>query len=349
MKMLVRSLVLAAGISAIIFSAVELSPVTFAQSADAIPTPTPPTAPVTSPTISPEDEIIKIDTELVNLNVKVVDRNNRPINDVPESDFAIFEDGVQQQIEFFSRAEVPTNYSLVIDNSGSLRGQIEKVIDAGKILAATNKPGDETSVIRFISSDKIEILQDFTSNLEDINYALDNMYIEGGQTAIIDAVYLAATTINDYERDRSAADRRRRALIVVSDGEDRDSYYTEAQLFELLRETDVQIYTIGFVGDLSRERGFISKSPQGKAKSFLERMAKETGGKSYFPGSVDDLAGIAREIGAELRMQYSIGYIPTNDREDGTFRNIRVTIKDGPNKQKRIAVTKAGRVATKQQ
>jgi Ca-activated chloride channel family protein len=349
MKMLVRSLVLAAGSAALIFSAVNLSPISSAQTTNAVPTPTPPTAPIGTPTPSPDDEVIKVDTELVNLNVKVVDRNNRPINNVPESDFSIYEDGVLQQIEFFSRAEVPTNYSLVIDNSGSIRGQIEKVIDAGKILAATNKPDDETSVIRFISSDKIEILQDFTSNLEDINYALDNMYIEGGQTAIIDAVYLAATTINDYEKDKSAADRRRRALIVVSDGEDRDSYYTEAQLFELLRETDVQIYTIGFVGDLSKERGFISKSPQGKAKAFLERMAKETGGKSYFPGSVDDLAGIAREIGAELRMQYSIGYIPTNDREDGTFRNIRVTIKDGPNKQKRIAVTKAGRVATKEQ
>lgn len=349
MKMPVRSFVLAVGIAAGTFAIFDLSPVSSAQTADAVPTPTPMTAPAATPTPFPEDEVIKVDTELVNLNVKVVDRNNRPINNVPEGDFVIYEDGVPQQIEFFSRAEVPTNYSLVIDNSGSIRGQIEKVIDAGKILAATNRPGDETSVIRFISSDKIEILQDFTSNLEDINYALDNMYIEGGQTAIVDAVYLAANTINSYEQDKSAADRRRRALIVVSDGEDRDSYYSESQLFELLRETDVQIYTIGFVGDLSKERGFISKSPQGKAKAFLERMAKETGGKSYFPLTVDDLAGIAREIGAELRMQYSIGYIPTNDREDGTFRNIRVVIKDGPNNQKRIAVTKAGRVATKQQ
>ncbi len=263
----------------------------------------------------------------------------------PQSDFTIYEDGVPQQIDFFSRAEVPTNYSLVIDNSGSIRSQIDKVIEAGKILVGTNRPGDETSVIRFISSDKIEILQDFTSNLDDINYALDNMYIEGGQTAIVDAIYLAATTVNDYDKKSDNVDRKRRALVVVSDGEDRDSYYSEAQLFELLRETDVQIYTIGFVSDLSKDRGFISKSPQGKAKAFLERMAKETGGKSYFPESVNDLAGIATEIGAELRTQYSIGYIPTNDRPDGTFRNIRVTIKDGPDKQKRIAVTKAGRVA----
>lgn len=343
-----KSLLFSAGFG-VLFSSLLFSPASQARSVNAVPTPTPPTMqnadPSPTPTPNAEDDVIKIDTELVNLNVKVVDRFNRPINNVPQSDFSIFEDNVPQQIEFFSRAEVPTNYSLVIDNSGSIRSQIDKVIDAGKILVATNRPDDETSVIRFISSDKIEVLQSFTSNIEDLNYALDNMYIEGGQTAIIDAVYLAATTVNDYDNKTKNVDRKRRALVVVSDGEDRDSYYSEAQLFELLRETDVQIYTIGFVGDLSKERGFISKSPQGKAKAFLERMAKETGGKSYFPGSINDLAGIATEIGAELRTQYSIGYIPTNDRPDGTFRNIRVSIKDGPDKQKRIAVTKAGRVA----
>lgn len=336
----------------VLFSSLLFSPPSKAQSTAAAATPTPPvlqtTAPTPIPTPNPEDEVIKIDTELVNLNVKVVDRNNRPINDVPQSDFTIFEDGVPQQIDFFSKAEVPTNYSLVIDNSGSMRSQIDKVIEAGKILVGTNRPDDETSVIRFISSDKIEVLQGFTSSADDLNYALDNMYIEGGQTAIIDAVYLAATTVNEYDSKTKNVDRKRRALILVSDGEDRDSYYTEAQLFELLRETDVQIYVVGFVGDLSKDRGFISKSPQGKAKAFLERMAKETGGKSYFPQSTNDLAGIAKEIGAELRTQYSIGYIPTNDRSDGTFRNIRVTIKDGPDKQKRIAVTKAGRVADNQ-
>ena len=336
----------------VLFSSLLFSPPSKAQSTAAAATPTPPvlqtTAPTPNPTPNPEDEVIKIDTELVNLNVKVVDRNNRPINDVPQSDFTIFEDGVPQQIDFFSKAEVPTNYSLVIDNSGSMRSQIDKVIEAGKILVGTNRPDDETSVIRFISSDKIEVLQSFTSSADDLNYALDNMYIEGGQTAIIDAVYLAATTVNEYDSKTKNVDRKRRALILVSDGEDRDSYYTEAQLFELLRETDVQIYVVGFVGDLSKDRGFISKSPQGKAKAFLERMAKETGGKSYFPQSTNDLAGIAKEIGAELRTQYSIGYIPTNDRSDGTFRNIRVTIKDGPDKQKRIAVTKAGRVADNQ-
>jgi len=306
------------------------------------PSPTP--VPTRTP-IPEEDIVTEVKTELVNLNVRVIDRNSRPVNGLPETEFKIFEDGVAQQIEFFSRSEVPTNYGLVIDNSGSLRQQLEKVIEASKILVATNKPEDETIVIRFVSRDKITIEQPFTKNKTDLNDSLDNLFIEGGQTAIIDAVYLAAEKVSEYEQQRGKEDRKRRAIIVVSDGEDRDSYYSEAQLFEMLRETDVQIYAIGFVNELSKDSGFIAKSPQGKAKAFLQRLATETGGKAYFPNTTAELAGMAKEISSELRMQYSIGYVPTNDRKDGTFRNIKVTVNDGPSKEKRIALTKAGRVA----
>jgi len=303
--------------------------------------------PVVSPTASPTpeiEEIIKIDTVNVLLNVRVIDRNNRPINNLSQNEFQVYEDNVLQRIESFSKAEVPTNYSLVIDNSGSLRMQLEKVIEAGKIIVNTNRPDDETSIVRFVSSDKIEIVQDFTASKPDVMDALDNLYTEGGQTAIIDAVYLAAEKVTEYEKSRSD-DRKRRALILVSDGEDRDSYYKEQQLFELLRESDVQIFTIGFVSELSKEGGFISKSPQAKAKNLLERLATETGGKSYFPANISELDTIARDIASELRTQYSISYAPTNERQDGSFKNIKVQVADGPNKQKRIAVTRTGRIA----
>ncbi|MDQ3129418.1 MAG: VWA domain-containing protein, partial [Acidobacteriota bacterium] len=213
------------------------------------------------------------------------------------------------------------------------------------VIVATNRPDDETSIIRFVSRDKISIEQDFTPDKTELNDALENLYIEGGQTAIIDAIYLAAQRVTDYEKTRDPNDRKRRALILVSDGEDRDSFYKEQQLFELLRESDVQIFTIGFVSELSKEGGFISKSPQAKAKSFLERLATETGGKSYFPANIGELTTIAGDIASELRTQYSIGYIPTNDRRDGSFRNIKVQVAEGPNKQKRIAVTRNGRTA----
>jgi len=309
------------------------------------PTPTPTATPKPAPTIREEDIIEKVETDLVNLNVRVVDRNNRPVNNIQESEFKVFEDGVLQKIEFFSKSEVPTNYSLVIDNSGSLRSQIDEVIEASKILVAANKPQDETSVIRFVSSEKIEILQDFTTNKTDLNDALDNLLIEGGQTAIIDAVYLAAERVANYEKSVKNVDRTRRALILISDGEDVSSFYSQQQLFDLLRESDVQIYVVGFIRDLSAEKGFITKSKQGKAKAFLDKLAEQTGGKAYYPNAVSELNGIAREIASELRLQYSIGYLPTNDRDDGTFRNIKVQIDDGPNKQKRIALTRSGRMA----
>lgn len=309
-----------------------------------VPTVKPSPSPTATP-IKEEEGVYKVDTELVNLNVRVVDRYNRPIGNLSQSDFKIFEDGVLQKIDFFSKSDVPTNYSLVIDNSGSLRSQIEQIIEASKILVATNRPADETSVIRFVSSDKIEILQDFTSNKVDLNDALDSLFIEGGQTAVIDAVYLAANRVNTYEQSSDKMDRKRRALVLISDGEDVVSHYSQQQLFTLLKETDVQIYVVGFVNDLSKEGGFIKKSAQGKAKAFLERLAADTGGKAYFPNSISELNGIAKDIAEELRIQYSIGYIPTNDKEDGTFRNIKVQVEDGPNKQKRIAITKAGRVA----
>lgn len=302
--------------------------------------------PIVSPTPEEEEgELITVKSEEVSLNVRVIDRNNRPINNLRQQEFKVYENNVIQPITAFSKAEVPTNYSLVIDNSGSLRGQLDKVIEAGKIIIATNKPEDETSIIRFVSNQNIEIKQEFTNNKEDLNDALEGLFVEGGQTAIIDAVYLAAQEVDKYEKSKNPNDKKRRALILVTDGEDRDSFYKEIQLFELLRESDVQIFTVGFVSELSKDGGFISKSPQGKAKALLERLATETGGNSYFPNSTDDLNKIAQDIASELRTQYLVSYTPTDEVRDGSFKNIKVVVDDGPNKQKRIAVTRTGRTA----
>src|SRR5438477_18644 len=117
--------------------------------------------------------------------------------------------------------------------------------------------------------DPNEIEQPFTGSKADLNDALDNLFIEGGQTAVIDAVYLAVENVDEYEKSHKPEDRKRRAIILVSDGEDRNSYYNEKQLSELLRESEVQIFVIGFVDDLSKDSGVIGKSPQGKSKAFL--------------------------------------------------------------------------------
>lgn len=315
-------------------------------------TATPPTTPLprVTPPPSPsptEEEVITVDNDNVILSVRVVDRNGRIVADVKPEEFKVFEDGVQQQIEDVSKADVPVNYGMVVDNSGSLRFQLEKIIEAGKILVAANKPEDASFVVRFVSSDKIEILQDFTKNKNDLNEALDNMFPDTGQTAIIDAVMLAAENAGKYEKNKRTEDKSRRALILITDGEDRDSYYKEEDLFKMLREADVQIYPIGFVSELTKEGGLIKDSPQKKAIKFLERLARETGGKPYFPKTLDEMPDIARAINAELRTQYSIAYAPSNDKRDGTFRTIKVQITDDPKRGRRIPVTKNGRTAPK--
>ena len=306
------------------------------------PTPTP-----TPPEELDPDSIVRINADLVQLHVRVIDRNNRPINNVRREEFRVFEDGVPQPIESFSREEVPISYGLAVDTSASLRSQIQSVIDAAKSIISSNKPGDETFLVRFISSDKIQTEQDFTSNKELLMDALDNLYVEGGQTAVIDAVYLTAEHVAEYKRGDDG-DRRRRALIVITDGEDRSSFYKQEQLFARLREEDVQIFVIGFVNELDKEGGFIRKSPKEKAVNLINKLASETGGRAFFPDSIAELPQIANEIVRDMRTQYVIAYNPTNKTPDGSYRAIRVTVDQPSDSEKRIALTRNGRLARKE-
>lgn len=290
------------------------------------------------------DETIRISTAEVKLSVRVIDRNNRPIPNLRPGDFQVYEDGVPQTITYFSKEEVPISYGLVIDNSGSMRYLLDKVIESARIIINSNKPGDETFLVRFISSDKIETLLDFTSDKQALIDALDNLYIEAGQTAVIDAVYLAADRVTEYKKGDDD-DRRRRALILITDGEDRASFYSQNQLFQHLRESNVQIFVIGFVDELDKEGGFIRKSPREKAINLINRLASETGGRAFFPKSLSELPQIAEEITRDLRTQYVIGYSPTNKAHDGTYRSVRVVVANGPGGEKRIAVTRPGYIA----
>lgn len=306
------------------------------------PTPTP-----TPPALIEEGDILRTDTDLVQLHVRVIDRNNRPINNVRAEEFHVFEDGVAQPIADITRQEVPISYGMAVDTSGSLRSQLPTVIDAGKTIINANRPGDETFLVRFISSDKIETVQDFTDKKELLMDGLDSFYIEGGQTAIIDAVYLSAEHVSEYKKS-DVDDRRRRALIVITDGEDRNSFYKQEQLFARLREEDVQIFVIGFVNELEKEAGFIRKSPRERAVTLINKLAEETGGRAFFPESVSELPQIANEIIRDLRTQYVIAYNPTNKNPDGSFRSIKVTVDQPANTDKRIALTRNGRIARRE-
>src|SRR3989440_9670346 len=314
--------------------------------------PPPPPILKPKPTPTPDPNSAEIDegsrlvmnAELVTLHVRVIDRNNHTINNIARNDFKVFEDGVPQPVFSFTQEEVPIAYGLAVDTSGSLRPQFNQVLDAAKTIINSNKKGDETFLERFISSDKIETIQDFTASKDALLDGLDSLYIEGGQTAVIDGVYLAAEHVSEY-RHGNDDDRRRRALIVVTDGEDRASYYPETELFKRLREEDVQIYVIGFVNELDADKGFIRKSPRDKAVNLINKIASETGGRAFFPQSIAELPQVANEILRDLRTQYVISYDPTNKAHDGTYRAIKVVLDQPIGNEKRIALTRSGRTA----
>ena len=314
----------------------------------------PPPPPVLKPKPTPvpdpnsaeigDNDILKINTELVTLHVRVIDRNNHPINRLGKDEFKVLEDGMPQPIFAFTEEEVPVIYGLAVDTSGSLRPQFNQVIDAAKTIINSNRKGDETFLERFISSDKIETIQDFSPSKDALLDGLDTLYIEGGQTAVIDGVYLAAEHVAEY-KSGGDDDRRRRALIVVTDGEDRASYYTDSQLFQRLREEDVQIFVIGFVNELEADKGLIRKSPRDKAVNLINKLASDTGGRAFFPQSISELPQIANEIVRDLRTQYIISYDPTNKAHDGTYRSIKVNVAQPTGSDKRIALTRSGRTA----
>lgn len=303
------------------------------------------TAASAAETTSEDEEIISVDTEEVNLNVRVIDANNRAVKNLSKDDFEIYEDDVLQPIASLNTTEIPMINALLIDNSRSLRTQLRDIIEAGKIIVIKNRTVDESAVIRFVGANKIDVVQDFTINKTSLIEGLENLYVEGGQTAIIDAVYLAAKKIDEYQKSGQKDDVKLRALILVSDGDDRISTRDEEQLFNLLRNSQVQIYAIGFVNELKDEPDADGINRQKKARAFLKRLSEETGGKVYFPNSLGELPQIAADISTELHTQYLVSYTPTDEKEAGSYRKIKIAVKDDTNSRKRFAIARTGRIS----
>jgi Ca-activated chloride channel homolog len=271
--------------------------------------------------------------QMVILNVRVTDDNGRAVADVAEERFQILEDGVKQKISLFSSEQIPLTYGLLIDNSGSLRSQIEKVISASKKIVNRNSPNDETFLIRFISSDKIQLVQELTFDKTPLLNGLDSLYVEAGQTAVIDAVYVGVDKLTKVKT--VPANLRRKALILITDGEDRNSFYKPEQVFSMLGSTDIQVFVVGFTKELKeRERA--------KALKLLNRLALDSGGRAFFPNSPGELDFISDEIINDIRTQYVIGYLPSNSATNAGFHKLQVSITNDPDQEKRIAVTRVG-------
>jgi len=300
-------------------------------------------APAQNPAALPAQTPAQPPSRTVRLNVIVTDESNRSVTNLRQEDFRVEEDGVPQTITQFARVELPVSYTLIIDNSGSFKKILEHMLRAGGALVSANKPGDETSVTRFIDSEKIEVVQDFTANRSQLMEGLDSMYVEGGQTAVVDAVYLSAERLGELRGGEIAT--RRRALILLSDGEDRGSYYKQRELQKLLRKLDVQVFVIGIVEFLSQKPGFRSKSSKEKAVALLNSMAKETGGRVFFPKDIKELQDAVNEIARDLRAQYTISYEPTNITADGRFRTIQVKLNFATTGGTHTVHTRSGYVA----
>jgi Ca-activated chloride channel family protein len=256
----------------------------------------------------------------VKLNVIVTDASGQAVTDLNQDDFQILEDGVPQTIYAFARREGPLCYGLAIDNSGSLRTSIEEVVEAGRFAVSQNSPDDETFVIRFVNGEKIETVQDFSTDRTLLDKSLDTLYIDEGQSAILDAVNVAADHIAKYKRKDSKECRR--ALVLITDGEDRASFYTQDQLFTRLRGLDLPIFSIGFTKGIKNPRAHTN------AVVLLSRLARETGGNVFFPQKRSDFIPIGKEIVAEMRAPYIISYTSSNAARDGLDRKLQVTVRD---------------------
>ena len=282
-----------------------------------------------------DDAPIRLGTELVVLDVTVVDSANKPIMDLTQDQFQIFEDKVPQKVEFFTKEQVPVSLVFTIDTSGSMRSKLDTVIKASTNLIKASRSGDEVAVIEF--KEEPVLLEEFTNDINDAVYALEGM-VARSQTAMLDALYLSA----DYAHKEGK--NRRKAVVIVTDGEDKDSQYKMEEVIDHLREADVQIYLIGFTKDLEKSGGWVfSKSPQEKAEGLLNKLASETGGRAFFPRELSEVHTIAQQISTDLRTQYTIGYYPTNTKRDGTFRSVRVSVNGG--NRRLVARTRNGYTA----
>jgi Ca-activated chloride channel homolog len=255
--------------------------------------------------------VVKERTDVVTLSVTVTDPFNRLVTGLDRHHFEIFEDKVKQQIEFFRDEDVPVSLGIVFDVSGSMKGKLERARDALKAFVETSHDDDDFFLVGF--NQRANLLSEFA----DGNNILSKLsFVDPkGQTALYDAAYLGIEKVRQGRHDK-------RALLLISDGQDNSSRYTYGELRKLLREANVQIYSIGIV----EMGGGAGSSLDLQGQSILEEVAQTTGGKAFFPRSGAELEDATTRIALELRHQYSIGYIPTNVKRDGLWHKLRVKV-----------------------
>jgi len=254
------------------------------------------------------------DVDLALITVTVKDKHDHVINGLRPDNFRLFEDNVEQEVVNFSTEDVPVSIGLIFDFSGSMRGKLGLAKEAAAQFLKTTNSKDEVFLVGF--GDHAVLIDPFTSNVEDLQNRLSNAHAKGS-TALLDAVQLGLLQM------RSAGNARK-ALLIISDGGDNHSRYTEDDLKRILREADTQLYAIGLFQQSGYHRATLTDF---NGPLLLDELTRLTGGSVYTARKSDELEEIASKIGAELHNQYILGYQPSNKVRDAQWRKVSVKLR----------------------
>jgi len=254
--------------------------------------------------------------DLVALNVTVTDASNRYVTDLLAEDFVIHEDGVRQEIGYFSRTNLSLSVSLLLDSSASMEDKMRTTQEAALEFVRSLRPEDQAEVIDFDS--RVSVLAPFSSSKADLEKAIASTG-PGGSTSLYTALYIALRELKKTET-RGMEDRRRRAVVVLTDGEDTSSLVSYDEVLELAKRSETAIYAIGI---RSKDANWTGKG-SGQADFALRQLTTQTGGRVFFPSSIDELKPVYAMISQELSSQYLLGYTSTNPKRDGTWRRINI-------------------------
>jgi len=272
---------------------------------------------------SPETQrpTFKSGSSLVALNVTVTDSTAKYVSGLQPGDFVVYEDGVKQDVQFFESASVPVDLILLLDTSSSMSDKVDVVREAATGFLKTLRSGDRGAVVTFANT--VSVLQPLTEDRAALEQAIGKAGAHG-QTALYNAVYIALKQFG--QAAHGAKDVRRQAIVVLSDGDDTASLVSLEDVMSVARRMGVNIYTV------SLQAKTLAARPEQPGRRFLSHaddamktMARETGAQAFFPGA-PELKRVYSSIATELANQYSIGYVPVDNRPDGRFRRVLVQI-----------------------
>jgi Ca-activated chloride channel family protein len=268
--------------------------------------------PQTTPSAEKQtSQTLQIAVDQVLVNATVTDSLNRIVSGLEAEHFQIWEDKIEQKIESFSAEDVPISIGLILDVSGSMKDKLATATQAAQTFLKSGNPEDEYFLTVF--ANRPEVAADFTTDITKLQSRLI-VTAAKGMTAMYDSVYLGLEKLKEGSNPK-------KALLLITDGEDNRSRYTFNNVKEFVKEQDVQIYGIGIVDDWNSQLG------AGKTgRAMVEELTELTGGRAFFPDSVYELEDICMKIAVELKNQYVIGYQSTNEAKDGKWRKLRLKV-----------------------